>query len=418
MDIFYPIPIIQTHTLRLTQGCYTRYMPFTSLGQIDECPPDPILGLTKDINQDPRENLVNATVGVIKTDANQIFVPQIVKQVWSSVSAEPVGYLSPSNQFEWLGDTGFIESAIRLILGKNTSPETVAALGTVGGTGAIYLMLSSYRHLLDQPQILISSPSWPNHYNIASDLGYQLHTYPHVKDHQYNFKVHLKAIQELPQQSLVLFHAGRTHNPTGTNPSPAEWQRLAGAMVDKIALFDAAYLGLDADFDTDCFSFRYFLEQGIPTVVAVSFAKNAGLYNQRPGLLLLPQKNHSAQQTVQRFFNAQARLIYSTPPAQGQRVLGHILSQPHQHRKWFQELNQVNQLIKNRRQLLADLVPEVTFVSDQSGLFSQLPVSKTQVLAMRKNHGVYLTDSGRINLGGIPTESIQLVATALVNVLG
>lgn len=115
--------------------------------------------------------------------------------------------------------------------------------------------------------------------------------------------------QNAPEGSVVLLH-GCGQNPTGVDPSPEEWVKIAEVVkvmnsrqlrrmyglyfihdsyVDSFyclvqakhlfPLLDYAYLGLvSGDIDKDAFAVRHFVSQGIELALSQSFAKNFGLY--------------------------------------------------------------------------------------------------------------------------------------------
>jgi aromatic-amino-acid transaminase len=49
----------------------------------------------------------------------------------------------------------------------------------------------------------------------------------------------------------------------------------------------------------------------------------------------------------------------------------------------------------------------------QNGLFSMLPLSGEQILAIREKHGVYMAGSGRINIAGLTTGNVDQFIAAL-----
>lgn len=80
---------------------------------------------------------------------------------------------------------------------------------------------------------------------------------------------------------MILLHAC-AHNPTGVDPSREQWMEIAKVISERnlLPFFDAAYLGFaSGDYDYDAFSIRYFIEQGMTLLLAVSFAKNMVLLN-------------------------------------------------------------------------------------------------------------------------------------------
>jgi aspartate/tyrosine/aromatic aminotransferase len=86
----------------------------------------------------------------------------------------------------------------------------------------------------------------------------------------------LEDFKAAKEGSVVLLHAC-AHNPTGCDPSREDWVRIAKVIREKglLVFFDAAYLGFaSGDYDHDAYVIRSFVEQGIPFLLAISFAKN------------------------------------------------------------------------------------------------------------------------------------------------
>lgn len=87
--------------------------------------------------------------------------------------------------------------------------------------------------------------------------------------------------------SVVLLHAC-AHNPTGVDPTEAEWKRIAAAMKKNslIPFFDSAYQGFaSGNLQKDAWPIRHFIDEGFQVLISQSFAKNIGLYGERAGAL-------------------------------------------------------------------------------------------------------------------------------------
>ena len=59
---------------------------------------------------------------------------------------------------------------------------------------------------------------------------------------------------------------------------------------------------------------------------------------------------------------------------------------------------------------------DFTPMGSQNGLFSIVPLSGEQVLAMREKHGVYMAGSGRINVAGLTMGNIDQFIAAVADV--
>ncbi len=93
--------------------------------------------------------------------------------------------------------------------------------------------------------------------------------------------------QNAPPRSVILLHVC-AHNPTGVDPSPEQWHKIAEVMREQnhFPLFDSAYQGYaSGDLDRDAYSVRLFVEKGFELFATQSYAKNLGLYGERIGAL-------------------------------------------------------------------------------------------------------------------------------------
>jgi aromatic-amino-acid transaminase len=50
-------------------------------------------------------------------------------------------------------------------------------------------------------------------------------------------------------------------------------------------------------------------------------------------------------------------------------------------------------------------------------MFSMLPISKDQVLKLRKDHAIYMADSGRFNVVGLGDDQVDRFIAAVVGIL-
>jgi aspartate/tyrosine/aromatic aminotransferase len=60
---------------------------------------------------------------------------------------------------------------------------------------------------------------------------------------------------------------------------------------------------------------------------------------------------------------------------------------------------------------------DYSFVADQRGMFSFTGLSKEQVIALRDLHGIYMVESGRMNVAGLTEANAARVAEAIAKVL-
>lgn len=134
------------------------------------------------------------------------------------------------------------------------------------------------KHFWPSKTIYIPTPTWPNHNGVfnASDLTIKKYRYYNPETIGLDIEGMLKDLGNAEEGGVVLLHAC-AHNPTGVDPTRDDWIRIARVCKERglLVFFDAAYLGFaSGDYDDDAFAIRYFVEEGITMLLAVSFAKN------------------------------------------------------------------------------------------------------------------------------------------------
>ena len=157
--------------------------------------------------------------------------------------------------------------------------------------------------------------------------------------------------------------------------------------------------------------------------VASSCSKNFGLYRERTGGLAIIAQSAAAAERAANQAMAQARQIWSMPPAHGADIVATLLADSALAEQWRTELEAVRQRIVAMRRLLVERANgnragiDFSAIIEQRGMFSFLGISPAQVVALREQHGVYMIDSTRINLAGINSHNIDHLSEALHAVL-
>lgn len=133
----------------------------------------------------------------------------------------------------------------------------------------------------------VPDPSWPTHKGIAAKAGFEPLEYRYYDRARKAFDCEgmLEDLRNAEDESIVVFHVC-AHNPTGCDPTQAEWQRILDVVKDKghFSAFDSAYQGFaSGDLETDAYSLRLFASQTNNLCLFQSFAKNFGLYGERAG---------------------------------------------------------------------------------------------------------------------------------------
>ena len=110
-----------------------------------------------------------------------------------------------------------------------------------------------------------------NHFAIFRNVGVDPLTYPYYDPATIglDYAGFTAARARAPPRSVFLLHAC-AHNPTGVDPSEAQWAAIADVMLERghYAFFDSAYQGFaSGDLERDAWAVRYFVGRGVPMLV-------------------------------------------------------------------------------------------------------------------------------------------------------
>ena len=186
-------------------------------------------------------------------------------------------------------------------------------------------------HNLPFPDLGIDSTTLrlANHKAIFSNVGCTTVEYPYYDPATIGLGLtaYLSFLRSAPPQSVILLHAC-AHNPTGVDPTRAQWTEIAQIFVERghFAFFDSAYQGFaSGDLENDAWAVRHFVEAKIPLLVCQSFAKNAGLYGERVGALnvvaRIEGEGEGGSKRIESQLNLLQRSEISNPPTYGARIV-------------------------------------------------------------------------------------------------
>jgi len=392
---------------------------------ISAAPADPILGLADLFRADDRPHKINLGIGVYKDETGNTPVLTSVKKAEQYLLENETtkNYLS----IDGLAD--FARCTQELLFGAE-NPLIAAGRArtaqTPGGTGALRVAADFLATQTTVKRVWVSNPSWPNHKNVFNAAGLEVCEYAwyDAENHQLDFDGMLAALQEAKAGDVVLFH-GCCHNPTGIDPTAEQWNQLAQLSQAKgwLPLFDFAYQGFARGLDEDAEGLRIFAASHQELIVASSYSKNFGLYNERVGAITLVAADAATAETAFSQVKYTIRANYSNPPAHGAAVVATILSNQALRTIWEQELTDMRQRIQRMRQLFVNTLAEkgatrdFSFIIQQNGMFSFSGLTKDQVVRLRDEFAVYAVNSGRVNVAGMTPDNMSALCEAIVAVL-
>ncbi len=392
---------------------------------LEEAPKDPIFGLTEAFKRDPNPNKINLGIGVYQDEYGRT-------PVFRAVKLAEARLLEEETSKEYLDIEGTPEYAAavqELVLGPgheaSTSGRAVTA-HTPGGTGGLRVGAEFLKKVNPTARVWVSDPTWPNHPNVFRAAGFCVETYPYfdAATNSLAFDKMMAALGAMPEGDIVLLH-GCCHNPTGIDPTEEQWAEIADVLAERCLLpfVDFAYQGLGSGLREDAIGVLTLSERVPEMLIASSFAKNFGLYNERVGALTLIAQSKETAQTALGHLKQVIRACYSNPPAHGAAIVTTILNDPQLRAEWEGEVKKMRERINRTRERFVEglaangVTRDFSFIKQQRGLFSFSGLTQEQVNALREKYAIYIVGSGRINVAGINEGNIGRLCRAIAEVL-
>jgi len=377
---------------------------------------DKILILMQMYRDDPRAGKIDLGVGVYKDATGLTPVMRAVKaaekRLWEVETTKTYTGLA--------GDPAFNAAMVRMILGDAVQ---AAAAATPGGTGALRQGFELIRLAAPGAVVWLPDPTWPNHVSILNHLGMRTAEYRYLDEGTGDLDVEglLADLARVAPGDVVLLH-GCCHNPTGANPTAAQWAQIADVLEARgaIPFIDLAYQGFGDGLLADAAATRMMAARFPELLIAASCSKNFGIYRERTGVLIALGGDRAVTQGTLAWLNRQN---YSFPPDHGARLVTMILDDPALRADWEAELEEVRQTMLGLRQALADALRRATnsdrfdFVAQHRGMFSRLGLTEAQVTRLRLDNGIYMVGDSRINIAGLTAASVPVLAAAIASVI-
>ena len=387
---------------------------------LQQQPADKILALMQVYKEDPRENKIDLGVGVYKDASGQTPIMQSIKQ------AEHMLWETQDTK-SYVGLTGtpeFSQTMIDLVLGNKFDKNLTASAATPGGTGAVRQAFELGKMANPNLRVFVSDPTWPNHLSILKYLGIPVEPYRYfdAKTRAVDFSSMMTDLENAKEGDLILLH-GCCHNPTGANLKAPEWDAVIEFLLKSGAtpMIDIAYQGFGDGLEEDASGVRKLVNSVPETIIAASCSKNFGIYRERTGLLIVVSHDKDARDLNQSTLAFLNRQNFSFPPDHGARLVTMVLSDEELKRSWMEELEAVRTSMLSLRTQLATELEKLSgsnrfgFLADHRGMFSRLGASPEQVNELRENHAVYMVGDSRLNIAGLNSKTVPVLAKAIVD---
>ncbi|MCK0534756.1 MULTISPECIES: amino acid aminotransferase [unclassified Anaerobiospirillum] len=391
---------------------------------LELAPADPILGLTDAFKADTNPKKVNLGVGVYQDETGVTPVLKCVKEAEKILVDTEVSksYLPISGLPE------YGQLTRELLFGRDhalVNDGRAVTCHCPGGTGALRIAADFIYQNHVASRVWISDPTWGNHFQIVEAAGLKTERYPYYDRaaHALAFDRMLDTLEQASEGDVVIIHAC-CHNPTGIDPTKEQWDELAAFLARKklLPLIDFAYQGFGEGIDEDAYGLRKIVELNSEVIIASSYSKNFGMYNERVGALTCVAATKEQGTNTLSQIKLAIRCAISNPPAHGEKVVITVLSNPELRAMWEKELAEMRVRMHRMRTLLAQKLKDAgagdfDFIVKQNGMFSFSGLSKEQVDKLRAEYGIYIVGSGRMCVAGINDDNVDYLADAIAKVV-
>lgn len=393
---------------------------------LSQAPPDAILGLGEAFKKDPNPHKINLSVGVFKDAAGNTPVMACVKEAEKRLleGEKTKNYLS----IEGLADYG--RMVRELLFGAEHEIVKAGRAVTAqcpGGTGALRVAADFLGNKFSGRTVWLSQPTWPNHPNIFKAAGLHVQTYPYIDSAglALDFAGLLQGLSAAQKGDIVCLHAC-CHNPTGVDPTPAQWKQIGDLVAERelLPLVDFAYQGFGDGLREDAAGLLELARPGQELLICSSFSKNFGVYSERVGALTIVATSPDAAEAALSHVRSAIRTNYSNPPQHGAAIVSTVLGDKQLRQMWEDELTSMRERIHHMREAFVAKMKErgakrdFSFLTQQKGMFSYSGLTPLQVDELKNKYSIYIVvTGGRINVAGMTDDNLDRLCDAICEVL-
>jgi aspartate/tyrosine/aromatic aminotransferase len=389
---------------------------------LQAAPADVILGLIAEHRDDPRPEKIDLGVGVYRNAAGETPILDVVKKAEHRL----VGTQTSKAYIGTAGDLEFNAAMQELAFADAVADDRLGTIQTPGGSGSLRVAAGLLLRARDDAAVWVSEPTWNNHGPLLGGAGLTLKPYAYydAESHSIRFDEMLSTLRSAPKGDVVLLHAC-CHNPSGLDPSQDQWREIADVVVERelLPFIDMAYQGFAQNLDADAFAVRHLAENVPEMIVSTSCSKNFGLYRDRVGTLAMLAPNAKSRDVIFSQANSFVRTMYSVPPDHGAAVVRIILNDDELRAQWIDELDGMRERLNGMGVLLHDALKEkapghdFSHLVQTNGMFCFLGVTPEQVDKLKRDFGIYMVGSSRINVAGITPDNVDYLASSIAAVL-
>lgn len=312
-----------------------------------------------------KENVINATIGSIYDENEQIYCLPTVEKVYRGL---------PINEIiQYAGIAGlpeFIEDVVGEACGNSRPDAFIDVVATTGGTGALHHLVWNYSEQGDK--IITSDWYWGAYASICQEALREITTYKMFDESgKYNVKGLEEKVRELAktQKNVVVIINTPAHNPVGYTVSNAEWdeiiQKTQEVIKDtgkNIVLFvDLAYFDYAGEREEVRSFIKKFekLPKEVLVILGYSMSKGFTLYGQRVGAMIGISSDKDVIQEFKDVNTFTSRATWSNINRAGMRILSNVCRDKEAFASVRKERQEIYKMLKARADIFTQEAQEV-----------------------------------------------------------
>ena len=372
-----------------------------------------------------KENVVDATLGVLKDDEGNFLSLPTVEKIYRSLPADELMDYAPIE-----GLSAFLTAAKEFMFqGHQPKGTYTSGVATMGGSGGIRHMI--YNYVDEGESFLIPTWHWGPYREMATEYHRKWELYEMFDENdRFNLKgMKEKALEILAKQNtLMAIFNTPANNPSGYSMTDEDWKEITDffrqCAKDEskklIILWDMAYIDYAGD-PHETRSFLKFFEdmpENILTAVAFSMSKAFSVYGMRGGALMCLTTSKEVADEFEQVNTYSNRTTWSNGARGVQKMLVDIMADSAVKEQIDKEREAARLMLANRAELFVKEAREVGLhiLPYQSGFFITVPARDTaglaDKLAKRNIFVIPLARAIRFAISAVPTRQIPGLATA------
>ncbi len=372
-----------------------------------------------------KENVVDATLGVLKDDEGNFLSLPTVEKIYRSLPADELMDYAPIE-----GLSAFLSAAKEFMFqGHQPKGTYTSGVATMGGSGGIRHMI--YNYVDEGETFLIPTWHWGPYREMATEYHRKWELYEMFDENdRFNLKgMKEKALEILAKQNtLMAIFNTPANNPSGYSMTDEDWKEITDffrqCAKDEskklIILWDMAYIDYAGD-PHETRSFLKFFEdmpENILTAVAFSMSKAFSVYGMRGGALMCLTTSKEVADEFEQVNTYSNRTTWSNGARGVQKMLVDIMADSAVKEQIDKEREAARLMLANRAELFVKEAKEVGLhiLPYQSGFFITVPARDTaglaDKLAKRNIFVIPLARAIRFAISAVPTRQIPGLATA------